>query len=300
MGIIVRDINQKYDCEICLALGYFDSVHIGHLSLIDVCTTSSFTPAVFTFCNSPYGLLGGVDELVFTFGERLQRLEQLAVKLCISAEFTKDFMSITAQDFLDKLIANFKVKQAVIGQDYTCGGDGGKFRAEDVKQYLEDRNIHCTIMPLLNSKYGKVSSSAIKTLIKLGDIEAINSLLPMRYSVSGKVEHGRKDGSKLLGFPTANISFHKDKLLLKEGVYYTKIAINGTVYKAITNVGNHPTFDDYNYNIESFILDFHDSIYDEYINVEFISRLRDTIKFESVDGLIAQISRDVRRVKQWQ
>lgn len=289
------DFKDKCDKPICLALGYFDSVHNGHKMLLSKCVQSNFVPAVFTFRNNPQNQISGMKRQCYTFAERLQIFEKIGLSVVISANFDKQFMNLHAVEFLDKLTKNLNIKQVVFGTDYTCGVKA-EFNALNVKEYFENKNIQVEIVDLLMGSNGKVASREIRALLSAGKISEVNSLLPYPFFVCGVVVKGRNVGGNVVGYPTANIPFPEDKVELKAGVYKTHIYIDGNKYLGLTNVGAHPTFDDYNFNLESFVIDFKGDLYGKYIKIEFLEYLREISKFESATALKQQIDTDFQRV----
>lgn len=289
------DFNSKSDKELCLALGYFDSVHNGHKRLLDICVNSEYVPAVFTFKNNPQSRISGNNKQCYTFDERMQIFERIGIEIVISSKFDTEFMNMHGKDFLDILRNNFNIKKVVFGTDYTCGVRA-EFKAVDVKEYFESYGIQVEIVDLLMCDNGKIASRDIRSLIKDGKIEKVNELLPYPYFLIGKVEKGRNVGGSVVGYPTANITYPEDKVEIKSGVYKTYIYINDKNYLGLTNIGAHPTFDDYNFNIESFVIDFEGDLYGQVIKIEFLEYLRGVSKFDNATQLKKQIDSDFQRV----
>ena len=231
----------------------------------------------------------------YTFLERLQIFERIGLQVVISANFDKQFMNLHAVEFLDNLTKNLNIKKVVFGTDYTCGVRA-EFKSQDVKKYFESKNIQVEIVDLLMGDNGKVASREIRELLKNGKICEVNKLLPYPFFVSGVVEKGRNVGGNVVGYPTANIPFPADKVELKAGVYKTHIYVDGNKYLGLTNVGAHPTFEDYNFNLESFVISFEGDLYGKNLKVEFLEYLRGVFKFESASALKKQIDTDFQRV----
>ena len=289
------DFSDKSDKPICLALGYFDSVHNGHKILLDECVKSGFTPAVFTFKNNPQSAISGMTKQCYTFTERVQIFAKIGIKLVISSVFDKDFMNMRGYEFLDKLCKNFNVREVVFGTDYTCGVKA-EYSVEDVKNYFKNIGVSVKIIDLLKNEKGKIASRKVRELLTEGKIEQVNQMLPYPYFTIGIVEKGRNVGGSIVGYPTANISYPEDKIQIKAGVYKTHITIDNKIYLGLTNVGAHPTFDDYNFNLESFVIDFEGDLYGKQIKIEFFEYFRGISKFNNADELKAQIDSDFKRV----
>ena len=299
MAIIERDIDSFYkDKPIALALGYFDSVHLGHCTLVDECKKSGYLPSIFTFRNNPSAILSNSGDSIYTYDERVCILDKLGVGLCISAEFNKSFMELSGEEFLGKLIQNFDIKVVVLGKDFKCGLRAS-FHEYEIFNFFSKKNIKVIVKDLLFEKDKKIASRDIKKYLENGEIEKANKLLPYKFWISGKVKKGRNVGGAVVGFPTANIDYPISKVKLKEGVYITNIIIDDNKYRAITNIGTHPTFSDYVFNIESFIFNFNGDLYDKYIKVEFLDYIREVKKFNSPEELSSQIASDIEKAKKY-
>ena len=140
-----------------------------------------------------------------------------------------------------------------------------------------------------------VKSRRIRPLLEKGDVASANSLLGYNYFLLGCVEKGLQNGTKM-GFPTANIGYDEHKLLPSDGVYKGRIEIDGKIHKACINIGKNPTFSAEIRTVEVHIPNFDDDIYGKVVRVEFLEKIRDEIKFSSVEELIEQIKTDVECV----
>lgn len=297
------NIVNYYDAYVkpmVICLGFFDCVHRGHNSLIQKARLFAKINCadcfVFTFINNPFEQLNKPIKEIFTFEERVYRLYQLGIDNVLAVKADKDFFALSAQSFLDILFRNFNVVGVVAGNDYTFGknAQGSVLMLEE---YCKKRNIDCHIVDMVQNDVGKkIASRDIRELVKEGNVSKINSLLPLPYIIKGDVVSGRHQGSAM-GYPTANIQVDDQKMLLAEGVYDCNVCVDGKKYKALTNVGNHPTFDDYNYNIECHILGFESNLYGKNIVVEFMDKIREVKKFNSKEELALQIKQDIQQVK---
>lgn len=290
---------QRENTPTVVCLGFFDCVHRGHNSLVQranmLAKLAGAKSAVFTFSANPFAVLGRKDKEIFTFEERVYRLSQLGVDCVLKAFPDREFFCLTPEQFLDKLFENHNIVAVVAGSDYTFGSEA-RGNADMLKSYCKDKNCDCHILDMVEYAQGrKIASREIRKMVEAGEVEKINALLPLPYIVMGTVIGGRHQGGSI-GSPTANIDIDSEKLALASGVYDTNVIIDGVRLRAVTNVGQHPTFDDYHYNIESYILHWNKNIYGKKIVVEFLSRLRDVIKFQSKEQLSLQIEKDVKRV----
>lgn len=136
-----------------------------------------------------------------------------------------------------------------------------------------------------------VSSTFIRSELLQGNVNKALNMLSRPYMLSGKVIDGKKLG-RTIGFPTANLQVNSKKVIPKKGVYYTNVGVNGEIFKGITSIGNNPTVNGIDLTIETYILDFNDDIYGKEINVYFIDRIRDEVKFNNIGELITQLKKD--------
>ncbi len=296
-----REITQiEYDKPlekaITLCLGFFDSLHVGHIQLIHKAQLLAHKydckSGVFTFVNNPFEILGNDSKQVLNFEERVFRLRQLGVDYVVSAVFDRAFADIEPYDFLEKLTGGKNIKAIVVGSDYTYGKKAGG-NINSLKEFCDSKGIELVVenMKLL-SDGSKISSRYLRKLVQTGNLSQIASQLNTPYFVMGKVSPGRRDGSKM-GRATANIEYDEKKEKLPSGVYNTNVIIDGVRLKAVTNVGAHPTFDDNTYNIETHIIGLNQELYGKIIVIEFLEKIRDIKKFNSMEELSQQIAKDV-------
>lgn len=294
----IKTIEYGTDCEdnLVIGLGFFDCLHIGHIKLIGECkrlaNKYACKSAIFTFENSPFVVLNKDVKQVLDFEERLFKLNELQVDYCIKAHFDKNFSQLGPEEFLNGFVKNKKVKALVAGSDYTFGknGAGG---VDFLKKWCVQNGIELSLIEFATDNGVKISSTSVRKLLSEGNLKKANVYLGGHYFVIGNVEKGRKEG-KNIGFATANLIYPDDKIRIKDGVYYTRVLVDGVWYKAVTNVGNHPTFEDYNFNIESHILYYDNVLYGKKIVVIFIEYIREIKKFSSKEELAAQIAKDVK------
>lgn len=299
--MIVRDIFDKDtdNKRLVVGLGYFDTVHKGHEYLIkrvvELSRMLNATPAVFTFSNNPFFSLGKETKSVFDFEERKLRIGSLGIEEIISARFNEEFSSLSGEDFLEVLTSNYNIECAVSGSDFRCGKNAS-FGIEEIERCLKEKGVGFEHVELIKVGGVKIASRDIRVMLEDGDVEKVNSLLSMPYAITGKVLKGRRDGRRI-GFPTVNMAKSDSNVMPKDGVYATVAIIRGKRYKGVTNVGTHPTFGDLERNVETHVIDFDEEIYGDTVRIEFIKRLRGVKKFDSVEGLIDQISSDREKVK---
>lgn len=285
---------------VIIALGFFDSVHLGHKKVIEktieLAKKHNVKPAVFSFKDNVKKVFGIDDGQVFTTEERKNIFDCLGVKNYYFAPASKNFLSMGRLKFLHFLEKKFKVVGYCCGDDYRFG-KGAKGDADFLQQYaLKSGKVFYRVSEVLYENK-RISTTLIKTNLLDGNIEYVNKLLGMPYFVSGTVFSDRGVGNKI-GYPTLNLNFDSRKSLLKQGVYAGHVYINGKEYKAIINYGNRPTFNLDKTLIEAHVIDFNGNLYGQTIIIYFDKYLRDIIKFNGVEQLKNQLCEDMKKAKE--
>lgn len=273
--------NDFLDTAICL--GGFDGIHKGHKELFD--TAKSYGKwGVLLFDRNIKG-----NENLTTQREKMKLIKEYGADFVVIAEFSEKFSKRTPEEFVFFLENILKVSHIVCGYDYRFG-----YKATGDAKTLEklSKKADVTILEPVMQNAEPIKSTNIRSLIKSGDIISANELLGYNYTVSGIVEKGLGNGRKM-GFPTANISYPDEKLLPQDGVYYGRMF----GMSAVINVGKNPTFEAKKRTVEVHIPDFSKDIYGEFAEVEFLEKIRDDIKFDSIEKLIMQINKDIDYVK---
>lgn len=281
-----------------LALGFFDSIHIGHKKLINTAKLAAeklgCRSAIFTFSNNPYLVFGRDTGLVYDFKDRLKVLGELSLDYVIYKEFDKAFMDTPPEVFLRSLNNLFKIKHIVCGFDYKFGSKPqGTPRL--LEEFFGQNGVRVTVVSEVECDNKKASSTWVRRLLSDGDIEGANRCLGAPYRVYGLVERGCSVGRKL-GYPTANIKIDK-KPILSRGVYSVYATVDGVKYEGVANVGDRPTFDDDEQKIETHLFDFSGNLYEKNITVYFKSFIRGIKKFKNEKELKLQIIEDIKTVK---
>jgi riboflavin kinase/FMN adenylyltransferase len=284
-----------------VTLGIFDGVHLGHMALLDRVVSSAREAngeaVVITFSPHPRIILDkDSSSLTFltTLEEKTALLGKAEVDHLIIIEFTREFSSIAACDFVrDILVEKIGAKHLIIGYNHHFGRKGeGNF--DTVRQCTESLDFKVEQVQGLQLDGGAISSSLVREALMHGRLEEANKLLGYSYSLSGKVIEGRKIG-RSIGFPTANIKpSDQHKLIPCKGVYATEVRLGGKTFQGMLNIGSNPTVnsDDSLRSIEVHILNFSGDIYGSDISVVFMKRLRDEIRFDSVEKLVIQMELD--------
>lgn len=294
-----KDIVQTEDTV--LVLGYFDALHKGHAVLFEkarkIAKKEGLKVAVLTFYESPkVTFLRFEPDLLnhITYPElRLKRFEELGVDELYLTDFTASFAKLTAKDFIERYIQRLKARYVVVGFDYKFGSDQAD------AQYMADHFSGQLIqVPEVSLDGEKISSSRIRQLIQTGQVEAANHLLGFTLSTRGLVVHGDARG-RTIGFPTANLAPIDRTFIPADGVYVTDVIIGGQTYRAMTSIGKNVTFGGTELRLEANIFDFDQEIYGQTIEIFWLAKIRDMVKFDGVAGLVEQLQQDQSYAKAW-
>ncbi len=290
--------------SLALALGFFDGVHLGHGKLFQETKKYHGKSAVLTFDCHPGNHLG--RNQVPLLSSIQDRKWLIATKYHIDHVIVSDFSTLCNmnwEDFVSEFLQKeLSVQHVVAGHDFRFGQDG-LGDTKKLAQKCEDLGITCQIIPAITMDDKIISSTQVRNLIQKGHMKEATTFLGHPHILSNTVQHGNKIGSKVLGFPTVNLSIPQDVIIPKFGVYACRIWIGKKVYLAVTNVGVRPTVTDEldkSVTVEGFLLDFPDTeLYGQTLRVEFYHHLRPEMKFENFPALSAQISRDVEETRQF-
>ena len=273
-----------------IALGFFDGVHNGHRRLLgsarQLANERGIPLAVFTF-HADDGFKG--DGTLYPSEEKLRILDSLGVDAVIVAKFTS-VSGIPADEFVtSSLIGDMECAAAVAGFDFRFGS-GAKGDAALLLKILGDHGRECIIESEHKINGEKISTTKIKELLSLGNVEEAHKFLGAPFRLQAKVEHGLGKGTSL-GFPTVNTPTSH----LKRGVYRTATEISGVLYNSITNVGTCPTISERTLHAETYIIDYSGDLYGKEIRIFFLGYLREEKRFSSPEELIMQINVDKNR-----
>lgn len=269
-----------------LCLGYFDGVHIAHRSLFEKAKAKGRW-GVLLFDRNVKGI-----PLLTTQYEKVSLIERSGADFVIIAEFSENFKNRSPYEFAEFLKNTLKVSGVVAGYDYRFGKSASG-DAKILKKLSCDLGFSAEIVEAECEDGEPVKSTKIREYIKNGEMTEANKLLGYNYIVSGRVEKGLGNGRKI-GFPTANIGYDPEKLLPQDGVYHGRVLGKD----AVINIGKNPTFDAKRRTIEAHLIDYDGDIYGKMVEVSFLKKTRDDIKFATEEELKKQIEEDVRSVKE--
>lgn len=288
---IVNYNKEEYNFPALVVLGCFDAVHVGHAELLKKAKLQAkingLDLGVMMFAEGKGG------RQVFTFEERLVFLAGYNTKFVLKIDYTDEFKKTTAADFLHNLEEHINVKAYMSGKDFRFGA-GAKGKSSTLKNYAEDEENGVWYMPVKDVMVDgeKVSTTLIKKYIEEGKIQKANALLGRQYFVTGEVCEGHGRG-KTLGFPTANIVYPANKVLVKDGVYGVEAEIDGAVYRGVANCGPRPTFGEDAVVLEAYFEGLNEELYGKPVTIKFVNYIRGIKKFDSAEALSEQISRDL-------
>jgi len=299
MEIVNLPENITNNSGLVLTLGFFDGVHQGHKTLINRTIAKAnaldFRSAVMTFWPHPRLVLGKDPENLFfltTLPEKSELIAKLGVDYFIVQEFNETLAAIEAEEFVRFLAEEYKVRHFVVGKDHRFGRMAkGDFRL--LEQLAPKYGYTVEAFDPIQESSENISSTNIRDALSNGNLEHANSMLGYPYLLAGTIETGRQLG-RTIGFPTANIKPNDTlKLVPAHGVYAVLLHVDGKVEKGMMNIGIRPTVDNtLARTIEVHIINFDADIYNHRIEVAFVKKLRDEIKFPSIEHLKAQLHLD--------
>ena len=301
---MLTDIKQELERHapkkpMILTIGVFDGVHLGHRYLLDHLVARArekgYLAGVLTFKTHPEKVLARRDKLpwICTLQERIRLLKAAGVDVVVPITFTRDVAGLSAREFILLVKKYLKMCDLVLGPDFALGrhrqGD-----AQSLSKIGDEMDFHVEVVRPARLGSEVISSSAIRQLLANGNITRVNEMLGRYFSLEGRVVLGDQRG-RTLGFPTANIKVQPNQAMPEDGIYVTVAHREGKQLPSVTNIGVRPTFDGLKHLIETYIMDYSGDFYGKKLKIDLVDRLRDEMKFSSVDDLKAQMHRDVAK-----
>ena len=246
-------------------------------------------PALITFEPHPRCVLDPANcpQSITTLQERLALIEAAGIEHAVVLRFDRELMSLSPQEFLDRLAGSMDIRRWVIGFDFAFGrGRTGN------PEWLRVGGHQVDVVPPFMFAGRELHSSEVRRLVTAGEVEEANRLLGREYAMAGPVEAGDRVGRRL-GFPTANIGIEPNKLVPALGAYAGRARGGGRDFVAALSVGYRPTFGGTQLRVEAFLLDFEGDLYQKRLELRFISYLHPDIKFPSAEDLVRQLEHDV-------
>ena len=287
-------------------IGMFDGVHLGHQfvlrHVVERAHTMGLQSLCITFDHSPHR-----EQILTPLDEKLRLIRQTGIDRIETLAFTPELKALTAKQFMTQVLRNqLGVSVLLTGYDNRFGRNREE-GFDDYVRYGQELGIEvCCLPPLpatsssLNAK--NVSSSYIRQLLSDGQVAEAADCLGHPYSISGHVAHGEHIGTEL-GFPTANLVPSESQLIPSPGAYAVKVTLltpHSSLHtqNGMMNIGTRPTFDGHEQTLEVHILHFHEDLYGQALSVEFVKRLREERRFDSMEALKEQLKQDAIQAEQ--
>jgi len=288
-----------------LTVGTFDGVHAGHRAILDTVVRKAkergARSALVTFDPHPRDIINPGDagiKLLTTIQERSEILNELGIDEMIVIPFNRDFSLLSSEEFIrDIIFRKIGVSEFVIGYDHQFGRNR-EGTIETIENLGRELGFDAYVVSKREIGRQTVSSTAIRKAIgEAGDVERAAEFLERPYRLNGTVVHGEKRG-KEIGYPTANIKpEHPRKVIPKDGVYAVRVRVIDSWFKGMMNIGTRPTFDSSLRTLEVNLFDFNENIYGKNLQVRFINRIRDEVKFDGIDELVQQLQEDEKQAR---
>jgi len=285
-----------------IALGNFDGVHRGHHNVIQPVLEQSVRSTVVTFHPHPREYFSGQPcSLLTPLEEKISHFKALGIQQLVLLPFNRELAALSPEDFVQKiLIEQLDPYYISVGEDFRFGYQR-QGTAEDLRAIASAFQVKVNIANLQTNAEQRISSSRIREALNQGEIQLANQLLGRPYTLKGIVVTGEQRG-RTIGFPTANLTLPRNKLIPCHGVYAVQVtsmndSIN-TSHPAVMNIGMRPTVNGQHPTIEIHLLDWSGDLYQHTLSVQLKQFLRPEAKFESLDALKAQIARDCETARQ--
>lgn len=288
----------KPEKQAVITIGTFDGVHIGHQKivnrLLETSLLNNLSSVILTFFPHPRMVLqkDANIKLLNTIDERSKILDNLGLDYLLIKKFSIDFSRISAEDFVKQILVDkLKAKKIIIGYDHRFGRNRNA-NIDDLKAFGEKYNFEVEEISAQDINEVAVSSTKIRKALNDGDVKKANAFLGYNFMLTGTVVKGKKLGRQIK-FPTANIAIEENyKLIPKQGSYIVSATINNILIYGMMNIGVNPTVNGNKETIEVHFFDFDKDIYNTKIQIDLIDRIRDEQRFESLEALKTQLSKD--------
>lgn len=294
-----RSLEEVSTQNAWLTIGVFDGIHRGHREIIQKLTADAHAnhapAALLTFEPHPASVLSGQEiKCLTTPEEQADLLAALGMDIVITQHFTRDLSTVSAYEYMSQIKQALGIGHLLIGYDFALG-KGREGNAKRLAEIGKELGYEVEVVHAVSDESGVISSTEIRKLVSTGNVAEAANLLGYNYSLRGEVIHGDGRGRRI-NIPTANIDYPKQKVTPPNGIYVCWAHIGTERYMAATNIGFNPTFtpDKTTPSLEAHLLDFSGDIYGKDVKLEFVARVRDELKFNSVDALLERIWEDIR------
>lgn len=301
MEVLTVEQLKQLGVQFSVAIGFFDGVHLGHQLVIKkaIKKAAEFSQKslVITFDRSPKIAMGIAqdDGYLTPTKQKLNYFEKLGVDYTLVLPFEQELIKLSADDFITQYLTVINTKFVTVGFDFQFGNRG----SGTTTTLMNNTAFKTEVIEAVEVEHQKVATTKIKSLLRAGNLEAAAQMLGRYFIVGGTVVAGKKLG-RTIGFPTANVAIGSEFYQGLNGVYVTRFSIKDQTYYAMTNIGINPTVNDAGHTtVETHIFDFSKDIYGEYVKIEFLTKIREEKKFDSIDELVMQLKDDMNFAKTW-
>jgi riboflavin kinase/FMN adenylyltransferase len=301
---LIHNLNElQAGRKVCLAIGFFDGVHLGHQQIIRQTTTDArqneAIALIVTFDRHPNTVVAPdrAPSLIYSLAQKLRVIDSLSAEVTLLIHFDKEFSQRSGENFVRMLASEAgQIRSICVGANFAFGHKRSG-NVDLLKKLGGEFNfaVHGLAAVALDGK--AVSSTRIRQAIAAGNLDAASQMLGREYSLVGKVVMGDQLGRQL-GFPTANIEV-AGLVVPPRGVYAAHARTPGGIYRAVINIGSRPTLQSPKpqLRVEAHLLEFAGNLYGEELELTFVEKLRDENKFASLDELKQQITLDIREAQ---
>jgi len=304
---VIRHLRAMAPLEepVVATIGTFDGVHVGHQAIlrrvVELARARRARSVAVTFDPHPREVLGRHEEglLLTSMAHKLQLIEALGLDVCVIVQFDRTFARIEARAFVeDLLVAKFRLQAVVVGATNRFGKNASG-DAPFMQQCGRELGFDVDVVEPVRVDGVVVNSTVIRTLVQGGDLEQAAAFLGRPFSLLGTVVHGATRGRRI-GYPTANMDLYNE-VVPPSGVYAVRVRLADRTRGGVLNIGFRPTFEDpdeVSRAIEVHVFDLDEELYGREIEVIFVKKLREELRFESAARLREQVQRDEAAARQ--
>ena len=280
-----------------VAIGIFDGVHAGHQEILAEAARHGRVVAL-TFYPHPTSIFAPerTPSAIVSLDDRIALLELNGASEVVVVEFTKEFSSKSPDEFIQEVLVNqLHATHVTVGANFTFGHKASG-NVDYLKKYAQGFDV--SAVELKEDRGSAISSTRIRNLIVDGDVERAAELLTRPYALAGIVVHGEKRG-RTIGYPTANLGLSEHATIPADGIYAGWLTVGDHRWASAISIGTNPTFPGVRgRQVEAYAIDQEGlDLYDQDATIEFVARLRDTLKFDGLDPLLAQMAKDCNSAK---
>ena len=302
---VVFGVPERAKSPTALTIGNFDGLHLGHRAMLDQLKFKAkelgVSTSVMIFEPHPRELFtpDQAPPRLSSLREKLALLEGCGIAFTYLCHFDHKFAALTADEFITRtLVQGLAAKYVIVGEDFRFG-KGRAGNVATLRMAGQQHGFELETLPTVMIDGLRVSSSGVRNALAAGDLKLAEKLLGRPYAIAGRVGHGNKLG-RTLGFPTANVQLKRKRIAL-HGVYAVTVSgLDKRPLPGAASLGFRPSIGEgLKPTLEVFLLDFDRDIYGAHVTVNFLHKLRDEAKFESLDDLKAWIAKDVEATKEF-